>query len=412
MRTLLFVLMSISVLSGCEHECTGNEILTEFENSVTIRSIHVDADNGVNKEYDTYTRKSFNNRITVESKYLELHSDIDLYHINNSLGDLKNISLPYNGDTNLESGYQVNVLYSTINIGDFSWYHGAIPFKGGRFSEIKDPTVNGGNGLAIINNQVYLSDFVSYNTTIENGEFSLIIGKSKFDTKLHYNGLLTKNNQSSGTYVLSTYENGNHFFEVDYYTMKSTFDDIQPWDIKIGGIGYIYNDSLDSGLTFYTNIGISETDDKVTDVIYSHNIPTFAYQFLEAQGATVKDYYNQKGYAVLVGTNYEFDTKDYGFNIGAEIFKTWGSWVSANHGVIFLSDHSWYANRNAIEYTLYAGTDITQNLRISTKFVYTDAKQVPSTFSITQSKDQNSAFHKNDFYTHFDKLEFLINYKF
>lgn len=406
MKYFLILALSIPLFA----ECLLRDAI-EVENSIALRTVNTYTENEESNVF--MARKSFNNKVTVNLPHLKIQSDIDLYDINNPQDKVQNISLPYIGGANLEEGYQINALYATLHYEGFAYHHGSIPFKGGRFSEIKDPTVNGGNGLAIINNQVYSSDFVSYSTKLYDGDLSLILGKSEFNTKNHYNGLLKKNEGSSGTYFLTTYEKGKHFVEFDYYAMTVKMGELDYAKLKIAGIGYIYDDSTESGLTYYTNIAANTVSENVEDLISEHyNIPSYIVPYLKMQGAVTKNTSNEKGYAGLFGVNYEFDNSNQTFNIGTEVFITRGGWVSANHGVLLLSDHSWWANRNAEEYSIYAGADITPKLRVSTKFVHTESRSVPNAFSISQNEDKELAFHGSEFLKRFSKLEFLINYKF
>jgi hypothetical protein len=411
MRYLLILAFAIG-LYACENTDCENKVFSyEVIQSLSLRNENVFTSDSVDNI--STTRKAYSNKINAYLYNFEVHTDIDLYDINNAPDKLQNISLPFDKEANLESGYQINSLYAVINLGDnISLYHGSIPFKGGKFSEIKDPTVNGGNGLSIINNQVYSSDFVSFHNKIDGGDFSLIAGKSEFNIKNHYNGLLAKNEGSSGTYILSTYEKGKHFFEVDYYRMTVKMNNLDYASLKIGGIGYIYDDSIDSGFTLYSNIGMSSISEDVEGLVEQYNIPKKYIPYYKSQGAVVQNTSGVKGYAGFVGINYEFDVDDLTCNIGLEEFITHGGWVSANHGVLFQSDNSWWANRNAIESTIYAGVNVTKNLRFSTKFVYTNSNAVPNAFSISQNAPASEAFHGDEFYTHFSKLEFLANYSF
>jgi hypothetical protein len=399
MKYILLYILSISAFASCSESCVN----TQF--NATLRSESYSANNDYRVVDLTTVRKSIGNKTNISYKNVGTYSDLEYYDINNPQDGIGNISLPFN---DLSQGYQVNALYFSVTDGDFTWYHGAIPFKGGRFAEIKDPTVNGGNGLAIINNQVYLSDFLKYN----DGDLNIIVGKSKFDTKLHYNGLLQKNNQSEGIYTLVTYEMGKHFYEFDYFSMKGKVYDEQPWDIKIYGVGYIYDDSMYSGWTIYTNLAMSDTDDRAGDLGNAYGIPASYRPFLEESGAKFGTYNNQKGYAELFGIKYEFDALDVSFDIGSELFFTQGAWVSTNHGVAFQSDHSWYANRNATEIVVYSGVDINEHMRFSTKYTHTSARNVPAPMSITQSVPADQAYNESKFFTDFSKLELLVNYKF
>lgn len=410
---LLFLLLA-SIAYGCQDNACGDYLL-DIENSVALRTFQMNADYPVANSEDSQisTRRSFNNRINIKAYDLfEVHSDIDLYDITRPLGKVHNVSLAYeDSTTKLQTGYQINALYATLNLTEsVSLYHGAIPFKGGRFSEIKDPTINGGNGLAIISNQVYSSDFISYHD-----DYSVIIGKSEFNTKNHYNGLMTKNEGSSGTYFLANYELGKHFIEFDYYAMKVNMGEVKDYaDLQIGGIGYIYDDSIDSGLTLYTNLGMSNISENVMGLMNSYGVRSpeainYYKNTLKAHTTNTKDV---KGYAGLFGVNYEFDLGNTTVNFGVEEFITRGGWVSANHGVAFLSDHSWYAVRNGFETSLYAGANLTKNLRVSTKYVHTESQDVVNAFSISQNASRDKALNGNAFYKRFDKLEFLVNYVF
>ena len=419
MKKLFMMALCTGIAYGCtDNSC--NDINVEWDNSVALRTFEVQADYPVTNSEDGQfsTRRSFNNRFYVKAYGIaEVHSDIDLYDITRPLGKVHNISLAYeDSKTYLQTGYQINSLYATVNIGDHvSLYHGAIPFKGGRFSEIKDPTINGGNGLAIINNQVYSSNFISIHGEDSDSKYSFIAGKSEFNMKNHYNGLTYKNEGSSGTYLIGKYESGKHFYEVDYYTMKINMDEVTDYArLTIGGLGYIYDDSLESGVTLYTNIGMSSISEDVVRLMNSYGITSAGAvnYYKNTLKAHTTDTKNVQGYAGLFGANYEFEGLGKTFNVGAEIFMTRGGWVSANHGVAFLGDHSWYATRNGTEAIVYAGCDITQKLRVSGKYSRTESKDVVNAFAISQNGDRHEALNGNTFYKQFEKFEMLVNYAF
>jgi hypothetical protein len=253
---------------------------------------------------------------------------------------------------------------------------------------------------------------LSYNTNLNGGDFDIIAGRSEFNYKNHYNGLLKKNEGSSGTYILSTYEKDKHFLEFDYYDMNVKMKTLDYAQLKLIGFGYIYDDSTYTGFTYYTNIATSIISENVNELITQYNIPNSMIPYFKSQGAVVENTKNKKGYAGLFGVNYEFDISNQTYNIGSEVFITRGSWVSANHGVLLLSDHSWWANRNAEEYSIYSGVNVTPKLRFSTKFVHTESRSVPNAFSLSQNEDKETAFNGSDFLKRFSKLEFLVNYTF
>lgn len=405
-------------LQACEtSDCSRTEsdsFKFNMTHGLSLRSFTLNSD--IESDNGTATRRAYNNRTETDYRGLSVFTDIDLYSITSALSKLHNVSLNYEDkETHLQSGYQINSLYLSLDLTDnITLYHGSMPFKGGRFSEIKDPTVNGGNGLAVINNQVYSSNFVSYHDNTEDGKYSIIIGEAEFNTKNNYNGLQAKNEGSDGTYVISSYETGKNFFEADIYDMNVKFHDLDYAHLQIAGAGYIYDDSIYSGWTAYSNLAVSNISEDIVGLMTQYGITSTdeINYYRDVKHANVDNISNVKGYAGLFGVNYEFDALNKSFNIGSEVFITRGGWVSANHGVAFNSDHSWYANRNAIESTIYAGCNLTQNLRVSSKFVQTESKQVPNAFGLSLDSDQDSAFEGGSFARRFQKVEFLINYNF
>jgi hypothetical protein len=375
--------------------------ITQLSNSINIQSIDI-----INPT-DILDRISVGSKACMGNENVEVDYDIELYRFSSIPGKFENISLPFAK----KSDIQINSLYSKISTdetkyGGLSIYYGIIPFKGGRFSEIKNPNINGGNGLAIINNQVYSSLFLAYSSN----NTSYIFGKSSFSETNHYNGLLDKNDGSSGKYTIITHEYGKHFFEVDYYSMNIKMGDIDYAGLDIGGFGYIYDDSLNSGYTFYMNFGISHCSEDIISLLHSYNIPDTYLPTLQKKGATVSNT-NNTGYALLLGGNYEFDNI-YTYNTGIEVFITKGGWVSANHGVLFQSDHSWWNTRDGIETILYAGVNFTKNLRLQTKFTNIDSKSVPNNYSISTNSSQSTAYQGNLYYTHIQTITIDLNYKF
>lgn len=414
MRKLTLILILSAILFGCDNNCSNSVFSMNHGVYLKTETYYTEEskDNSISQKY------AYNNRVDVNYKFAEFHSDIELYKIKDEPDKMKNISLPYidkssSNKTDLEENFQINSLYGVINLGDYvSIYHGAIPFRGGKFSEIKDQTVNGGNGLPIINNQVYTSDFVSFHSSkYSDYDFSFIIGNSKFESKNNYNGLLTKNDQSSGTYLIGKCESGKHFFEVDGYDMNVKIESLDYARLQILGFGYIYDDSTNSGFTLYTNLGISNISENVEGLLDLHHISNYMRSYLAAHGAETHNTKDIKGYAGLFGVNYEFDALGVTFNIGDELFLTRNGWVSANSGVAFLDEHSYWAVRDGVENSIYGGINFTKNLRVGTKYTSTFSQSVPKSFSISENVKLQDNYGK-DFYLHFQKLEFLINYTF
>lgn len=396
MKNISYILLFLSYLLADDIE------ITQFSNSIDIQSIDV-----MNTK-DILNKISIGSRACIGNENVEVDYDIELYQFSSVPGKFENISLPFDKKNNI----QINSLYSKTSTdetkhGELSLYYGLIPFKGGRFSEIKNPNINGGNGLAIINNQVYSSLFLSYSTD----NTSYIFGKSTFQKENHYNGLLDKNDGSSGEYAIITHEQGNHFFEADYYSMNVKMGDVDYAGLDIGGVGYIYDDSLNTGYTAYMNFGVSYCSEDISSLLHSYKVSDKSLPYLQKQGAVVTNTSNT-GYALLLGNNYEFDTNNYTINTGIELFITRGGWVSANHGVLFQSDHSWWATRNGVETILYSGINFNKNLRLQAKFSNIDSKSVPTNYSISTNSRPDEAYQGNLYYTHIQTITVDLNYKF
>jgi hypothetical protein len=369
----------------------------ETENSIAYRTQNTI----FGDENDFSSRTSFNNRINLKLYNVTFDSDIDLYSISNPNSNLHNISVSY-GDE-MDKTYQINSLNISLNINEYiTLYHGVIPFRGGKFAEIKDPTVNGGNGLPILQNQTYMSDFIS----IHNDSTSFKVGSGEYLAKLHYHGVLEENDKSNGVFSVLSHETGKHYFEINYYDMNILINSTDYAKVKLGGIGYIYDDSLNSGLTFYTNLGYVKAQEKVSVLS-----PDYAKEFLRKARYQVDDY-SSSGYAGLVGLNYEFDRGDLTYNVGVEEFITRGEWVSANFGNRFLSDYSFVANKKAFETSIYGGVNFTKNFRVSSKITHTESENVSGSLSLGKTVQPEEAPLGSIFHRYFTKIELLFNYVF
>lgn len=406
-KLILFLVISLGYIAVANNiqdiKVTDSITFQDIENLVDVQGV------SVGNTHETFYRTSLGSKARLSSKYAEIDYDIEGYTFSKNPDKIENISLPFK----YKSGIQINSLYTKLHApvyedNELSLYYGAIPFRGGRFSEIKTPNISGGNGLAIINNQVYDSLFLSYTTD----STTCILGRSEFKTREQYNGLLDKNDKSSGIYAIITHEEGKHFFEADYYDMKVKYYNLNYAKLKVGGVGYIYDDSLSSGFTFYTNLGMSSISENVTGLTTLYNIPQTYLPYLANKGAIIKNTSEVKGYAGLVGLDYEFDTSNHTWDVGVEVFMTKDGWVSANHGVLFQSDHSYWTVRNGVETIIYGGVDITKNLRFQVKASNIDSRDVPANFTISGNKSEDTAYNGHLFFRHVQTVTADLSYKF
>lgn len=343
-----------------------------------------------------------------------LDLDIEAFHHANDYGKFKNSSLEYEKKNEI----QYNSVMASYSYEDFSVYAGLIPFRGGHFAEIKDVQYaeHAGNGLELLINQVFVGAFLSYRY---DDCWTFIIGKAKWEKWYNYNSLGAQNDHSDGIFSILKYSDGQHYLEFNYYDVNAILnaDTDYPVDygkMRLGGVGYIYDDSFDSGFTYYAEAGFSHMHERVPELIDS----TFAENpgvipFLPLLGYEVNPQTNT-GYAAKAGMKYDDEIFDKEYYVGFEYFKTWKHWVSMNHGTVFLSNHSWWQNKVANQWMVFGGFHITPELSFNANYSRAKSKHAPKYFSISSSVPLSSVpdDQKENFFTDVERIQFSVVYAF
>jgi len=400
MRIVLVLLLGIALF--------GEEFKFEMENILKTHSIYGSGKSKYIKSHDDLHRVAWDFNVRAEYYHFGLDIDVEAFHHNKEIPDYKNVSLGYKKRNDL----QINSIMLSHKYKDISVYGGFIPFRGGKFSEIQEPSKHGGNGIELLIDQVFLGSFLRY----EYEGVNFIAGVAEWTNKANYNSLGYDNNDGSdGFFSIINYEKDRHYFELNYFTANvvsnsGTEEPLDYTDITLYGAGYIFDDTAYSGFLFSIEGGISNSKENVEGLIDSR-VPASYQPFLPYAGFETENQDNT-GYAWKANLKYEDEIGSHGYFIGTEYFKTYANWVSMNHGTLFLSNHSWWQNREADQYSVFGGFDITDNLSIESRYTKTISRKVPNFFSISKSTDIENVQQKEDWFTNLDKIEFKIVYKF
>ena len=352
--------------------------------------------------YDKFIVNTVGNFIHEDTS---LNYDVELYSFSSIPKPHRSISISYSEEQ--KSGYQINSLYAKQNIGDFSTYVGVMPFRGGRFSEMKDPLTNGGNSMPIISSQNLLSIFQTYKTD----DIDIIVGIGKVDEFTNFRGLEDSNKDTHGKFLLIKKESDKQLIELDAFEVDVQMRGFDYSRLRLLALGYLYDDSLDSGLSAFVNVSMSNNKENIEDYIASQNTPNYIRDYMGTLGYTVTNQ-NNTGYALLLGAKYDMSIYNYDAFIGAEYFKTKDGYVSMNHGTLFLSDHSFWQNRDSSEHIIYTGIEINNHFTILGQYSWGESNKVATGFSISNLTSDTSGLYGFDSFQKFMKFQMTMNYRF
>lgn len=385
----------------------GEEIKNIYPDSYMIlknETIYLNANSKYLDMSDRINRTSLNYLSHTVNENYELDMDILVYKHSNNYDKFKNISLDYEN----KKGIQVNTFMISKNIyPDITIHAGVIPFRGGRFSEIKLAEYeNRGNGIELIINQAMPGTFLSYNLD----EFNFIFGYTEFNTWTGYNGLNEKNEGSGGMYSIITYEKNKHYLEFNYF--DASINIYEPYGtLDLFGLGYIYDDNQNSGCTVWVEIGYSKIKEGIRDNILL-DYPEYMIPYFNSVGMITEDV-NNDGYAFKLGIKRNFDVFGFDSFLGTEYFKTYDGWVSMNHGVLFLSNYSYWQNRDTNMITIFGGLSVNKNIHIGFNYSKSISNKVPHYFSASNSTDIDThEMGKTISYTNIEKIMFDLSIKF
>lgn len=351
------------------------------------------------------TSIEYRDRYIYDSWYLDI--DLEGFHHNSNIDNYKNTSLSYSKRNDI----QYNSVMLAYSNDIYGFYGGVIPFRGSRFSEFKNPLRNGGNGIELLIDQVFVGGFGR--VTIDN--FDFIYGEATWRRDLNYNSLGYNNNdKSDGAFTIIKTNVGKNYLEFNYFSVTAVMDSdknpIDYADIELYGLGYIYDDSFKSGMSFSLELGMSESKED-NAALAASNAPGVPLTYLRSIGYNV-DSEDNRGYAWKTNIKYENEINDTEYFIGCEYFKTYNNWLSMNHGVLFLSNNSWWQLRNGRQYTVYGGLHISKNLLVQLRYSRAVSDSVPEYFSISSSTNISESPNPSNFFTETDRVELEISLHF
>lgn len=400
MKIVAILILAINILAS-------EQLSDIFDNSFIIKQhiIMADGSNYVTSMEDTIVRNSISYIKQYNFNRLTVDLDLEAFQLSKEVGNYKNISLAYEKELDV----QINTIMLSYKNDYFVTHVGFVPFRGSRFSELKNPKRNGGNGIELITDQVFYGGFLS--SKIDNTTF--VLGHAAWIKESNYNSLGYKNNdKSTGTYAIAKTDIGNHYFEFDYFSLnavlESSTNPIDYLELDVFGLGYIYDDTLSSGLSFSLELGLSQSKENNEDLANSTGVPLF---ILDSLGYITEDK-ETTGHAWKSNIRYENEYMNTEYYIGLEYFKTYENWVSINHGVLFLSNNSYWQHRDGNQITVYGGVNITDRLFLQMRYAKSKSGKVPHYFSVSSSENITDSLTPENFYTDTERYELEVSYSF
>lgn len=413
-------------------------ILASFMISVVnvyCSELYSDDENNINIDTKTkvtyyYQRTNLSDRSdkgvdltrTFERQEVKNYTDIQLseyFKISSTVGYYKNGG-EYNKETDLgeiwlsqdRSNVFVEKLYGQLLLMKYdewklSFAYGIIPLTGGNFKKYSNQDEIQGNGL-----------FTLIDLNLQGGFFILSNDKDIFkvgklfwkkDNFQHDEKLIEKNDGTDGTFVFYEHKEGKHTIELDYITANVKYDGYDIGNAQMYGVGYSYDDSLDTGFVYYGVGAYSVWNSEFLDVLNSGYFgkATNSIKYANKKFPEQYDFDNdtQKGTSILLGTKYYTEVFNREFDIGVEYFKT----SKFNNGSLFYNDYGFWRRRGTDMYTIYADYRLIKGLKASIKYSFANNEYTAKNGSIA---DTTSTPQINNFYKKEQSVLFKISYEF
>ena len=382
-----------------------------FYDEVELRQdyVTVSAKNPNEDIKKTFGKSSLNYMFSYNNDLISFDFDGELYNLNQDEPTIqKNVSLAIDQDRN----YTLRSALLGLKITDeITLYAGVIPFRGGRFASIKNERNNTGNGIELLTDQVFEGGFISYNK----GNFSFQIGHVEFKDKYNYRSLGAKNNGSNGQYFITKYNNDKHYIEFNYFKADAYMagDTDSPFkfaNYDLYGLGYIYDDSKDSGITYWIEGSYSEGKED-TDKIAADNVPAEQLPFLAMAGYKT-GMNNSYGGSYKTGIAYSSNYEDIEYKVGVEYYESMRGSFTMNHGVLFHSNYSYWQHKNANMVTLFTNIRLNRYTYLYMDYSKSHNPEIPHYFSPTSSNNWNVSNVQNTGYTNHERFNFSISLRF
>jgi len=363
---------------------------------------------------------SFNRREI--KNYLDIQIS-DVLKISSTVGYYNN-GREYNKDKDLgeiwltqdRSNMFIEKLFAQVTLAEIedfrlSFAYGIIPLTGGNFKKFSNQDEIQGNGLFTLIDLNLQGGFL----VLSNENHILKIGKNywKKDNWQHDEKLIEANDGTEGIFTFYEYSNDKHTLELNYITADVKYKGLAMGDAQLFGLGYSYNDLLESGFVYYGILGYSIWNSKFKDVLNS-GVFGSATNTIKWANTNLPEQYDfdndtQKGSSVLLGTKYYTELFGYETDVGFEYFKTSKNWSSFNNGSLFYNDYGFWRRRGSDIYTIYTDFKFTKNLIASMKLSYVDNGYTAKNGSIA---DTTALPATNNFYKSERNVLFKLSYEF
>ena len=309
-----------------------------------------------------------------------------------------------------DSDFFFRSLYMSYTINKLTLGVGVLPLSNSFPVKFTNDYYQDGDGLNTMNDVDPLAVFMKYQFTNENKRLvGIAVADTGFIPTGHYTNM-HNTDKTTGVFVIQNIMHEKFEIINEYIYRDIYYDGVQSGEVHTAGVGVSWDDSEDSGWTFYDVINLSlyknntiAVKSKILSNIPLAGIPpAYASSFAFDN----KDY---TGGANLLGLRKDFDLFNIDSFINLEWFYVFGDFTSANRGVVYNSNFNQVANVRRNSYFANYGIRLSELSTLKLSYAYLEFKEAIN-IGAPSSTPVYSSFGPQRSHTTVTKLTFT--YKF
>ena len=407
MIKLIIIILFNSILFGGDFYYNG---YVSYHNVSLKGTVHESSDK--NQHVDTYS-----GQLDLTKYYGDFKFNTTIYAGLYETSDGSYLTSPNRSDDFKTSDIFFRSLYLQYKLNEnISIGAGVIPFSNSSPIEYTYGYNPDGEGINIINDSEFLAVYGIYRWT-DDGNHKIIFGYGTQDQGYVPMGdYITKslNEDNRIGFLLYEYQDMKNKFILEYLNSNVKYQTIPITRLELFGMHYSYNDSLESGYSFYGQLGASRYHSYSVGakdpILKANKIPGYVVNFMPEQ-FQFDESKRSWGYASLLGVRKDFDIMNNEFYVNFEWFRTYDNFVSGNHGTPYLgikSNNIFNIRDNA--YFLNLGYNLNRYLTFRVYYEYLEFEETKKVGSFADYIDTKKYLGTKT--TRTELLGVSVSYKF